>query len=187
MRRFERHICATPQRWEVGFSLIEVLVALVIFSIGLLALSGLQFTALRGNHDAYVSTIASLQVMDAADRIRANPIGVAAGNYDQLDADTSDPGCIDSGCSAAALATYDYWVWNTGDSSQPGTGNATQLPQGEGVICLDSTPDDGTSRVNSECDGLRIGGDRVMAVKVWWDDDGDPATAMRRRILSVFP
>ncbi len=185
--RFERHICITHQRSEGGFSLIEVLVALVVFSIGLLALSGLQFTALRGNHDAYVSTIASLQVMDAADRLRANPIGVAAGDYDLLDADTTDPGCIDSGCSTAALALYDYWVWNTGDSSQPGTGNAAQLPQGEGVICLDSTPDDGTSRADNACDGLQIEGERVMAVKVWWDDDGDPATALRRHVLSVFP
>ncbi|MCF6282123.1 MAG: type IV pilus modification protein PilV [Candidatus Polarisedimenticolaceae bacterium] len=170
-----------------GFSLIEVLVALMIFSLGILGLSGLQFTALRGNHDAYINTIASIQVMDAADRILANPGGVAAGNYDLLDEDAVDPGCIAVGCSPADLAQYDYWVWNTGDAAQPGTGNATQLPQGEGVICLDATPDDGVSRVDSGCDGALVGGDRVFAIKIWWDDDGDPGTASRRHVLSVFP
>ena len=170
-----------------GFSLIEVLVALVIFSLGILGISGLQLVSLRGNHDAYVSTIASMQVMDAADRLLANPGGVAAGNYDLLDEDTTDPGCIAVGCSPADLAQYDYWVWNTGDADQPGTGNATQLPQGEGVICLDATPDDGASRLDSGCDGALVGGDRIFAIKIWWDDDGDPETALRRHVLSVFP
>ncbi len=170
-----------------GFSLIEVLVALVIFSIGMLGLAGLQFTALRGNHDAYISSIATLQLMDAADRIRANPEGVSNGNYDSLDEDTSDPGCIASGCSPAAIANYDYWVWNTGDEIQPGTGNAQQLPSGEGVICLDATPDDGVSRDASGCDGALVAGQRVFAVKIWWDDDGDPATDMRRKVMRVSP
>ncbi len=172
---------------QSGFSLIEVLVALVIFSVGILGLAGMQFTALRGNHDAYVSSVVTLQLMDAADRIRANPEGVKNGAYDALNEDASDPGCIESGCSPADLAAYDYWVWNTGDEEQPGTGNAQQLPQGEGVICLDTTPDDGESREISGCDGALLDGNRVFAVKIWWDDDGDPATDMRRKVMRVSP
>ncbi|MCF6283494.1 MAG: hypothetical protein L3J28_15055, partial [Candidatus Polarisedimenticolaceae bacterium] len=150
--------------------------------------AGLQFSGLRGNHDAYVSTVATLQLMDAADRLRANPAGVNNGNYDSLNEDTSDPGCITTGCSPADLARYDYWVWNSGDAAQPGTGNAQQLPQGEGVICLDSTPDDGTSREANGCDGALLdGGDRALVVKVWWDDDGNPATDLRRQVMRVSP
>jgi type IV pilus assembly protein PilV len=170
-----------------GFSLIEVLVALVILSVGILGLAGLQFTALRGNQDAYVSTVATLQLIDAADRLRANPKGVSDGEYDSLNEDTADPGCIEAGCSPANLAAYDYWVWNTGDADQPGTGNAQQLPEGEGVICLDTTPDDGDSRDASGCDGALVEGNRVFAVKVWWDDDGNPATDMRRKVMRVAP
>ena len=156
-----------------GFSLIEVLAALVIFSIGLLGLAGLQFNALRGNQGAYESTVASLQAMDVADRLRANPVGVNAGAYDQLAVNAADPGCMASGCNAV---------------------NAGFLPAGQGVICLDSTPFDGVSQAANGCDGALtdLNGDgagdaRVFAIKIWWDDDRNPNTAMRRHILSVFP
>ena len=172
-----------------GFSLIEVLAALVIFSIGLLGLAGLQFNALRGNQGGYENTVASLQAMDAADRLRANPVGVAAGNYDMA-VGAADPGCIGTGCTPAQLAIYDFWIWNQGDG-QPGTGNTAILPGGGGVICLDATPFDGITPANNECDGALTDGNRVFAIKIWWDDDRDGngagTTPLRRHVLSVFP
>ena len=183
-----------------GFSLIEVLAALAIFSIGLLGLAGLQLNAMKSNQDAYINTVASLQAMDAGERLRANPTGVDAGDYDLLSSTgTSDPGCIDdpAGCSAAQLAQYDYWIWNQGQPPSapspgekalpPTTGNALLLPAGEGVICLDATLNDGTSQADHGCDGALTSGVRIFAVKVWWDDDKNPATPLRRHVLSVFP
>lgn len=41
---------------ESGFTLVEVLIALTIFAIGLLALASMQVTALRGNSNAQVIT-----------------------------------------------------------------------------------------------------------------------------------
>lgn len=172
---------------EAGFTLIEVLVTAVILAIGILGLAGLQYTSLQGNQGAQMNTVAVLQSLDASDRLRSNPLGVTAGDYDNLTVDTADVGCITTGCSPADLAAYDYWIWNTGDPAQPGTGNAALLPSGEGVICLDATPNDGIDRANHGCDFNQTNGMSVFAIKVWWDDDRNPETNPRRHVLSVLP
>ena len=184
-----------------GFTLVEVLAALAIFSVGLLGLAGLQLRSMSSNQGAFVSTVASLQAMDAGERMRANSVGVTNGDYDLLVTDVGDPGCINlpAGCTAAQVAQYDYWIWNQGQpppvpppgekALPPATGNARLLPGGEGVICLDRTPNDGVSRANHGCEGALVNATdpRIYAVKIWWDDDKNPATPMRRHALSVLP
>jgi type IV pilus assembly protein PilV len=56
-----------------GFSMIELLVALLIFSIGLLGIASLQVTGMRMTRDAELMGRASLYVSSMAERIRANP------------------------------------------------------------------------------------------------------------------
>ena len=58
-----------------GFSLIEVLVALFVLSIGLLGLAALQTTGLRFSHQSYERTQATLQAYDIIDRMRTNKSG----------------------------------------------------------------------------------------------------------------
>ncbi|EGV52093.1 type IV pilus modification protein PilV [Candidatus Endoriftia persephone] len=169
-------------RRQRGFTLMEVLVTMVILSIGLLGVAGLQFRSLQGNVGGMEGTLATLMALDAADRLRANPAGVSAGSYDLAVADGSDPNCITSTCTAAQVAQYDIWQWRTERLSQ--------LPQGQGVICLDSTPDDGASAAEHACDGLNPNG--VYAIKLWWDHDKDAslandATPLRRYVLSLIP
>lgn len=62
-----------------GFTLLEVLIALVVLSIGLLGIAALQGVGLRSSQGAYLTSQASLLAYDMADRIRANPNTVAAG------------------------------------------------------------------------------------------------------------
>lgn len=56
-----------------GFSLVEVLVAVVVLSIGLLGLAALQITGVRANDSAELRTTATLAAQDVADRLRADP------------------------------------------------------------------------------------------------------------------
>lgn len=73
-----------------GFTLIEVLVTLVVLSVGLLGLAGLQLVGMRGNHSAYLRTRATLAAADLVDRMRLRPQDfagrtLAAGGADQPD------------------------------------------------------------------------------------------------------
>jgi type IV pilus assembly protein PilV len=113
---------------QSGFSLLEILVAIVVLSIGLLGLAGLQAVSLSNNQAAYYRSIASQQVYDMADRIRANLAGVGAGNYNALAAGLpgTNPDCVTAVCTAANIAISDHRQWNTM--------NALLLPAGDGTV-----------------------------------------------------
>jgi type IV pilus assembly protein PilV len=66
---------------ERGFTLIEILVTVVLISVGLLGVAALQLTTLRGNQDAYVRSQASVLADDILDRMRVNPFEFRAGAY----------------------------------------------------------------------------------------------------------
>lgn len=114
---------------QTGFTLLEILVAIVVLSLGLLGLAGLQAASLTNNQNAYFRSIATQQAYDMADRIRANLAGVAAGSYDALGTNTpANPGCIHlvAGCTAANVAVTDHSQWNTT--------NGRVLPNGQGSV-----------------------------------------------------
>lgn len=67
-----------------GTTLIEVLVTLVLISVGLLGVAALQLTSLRSNQEAYVRSQASVLAADILDRMRTNQKGVRAGQYAAL-------------------------------------------------------------------------------------------------------
>ena len=138
-----------------GFSLIEVLVSLLILSLGLLGVAGLQTTSLRSNQTAYFRSQATAAASDIIDRMRANPQGVADGKYDAIDSANlpSDPNCIDTGCNAADLADHDIIDW--------ATNTLASLPSGAGTVSVDNM---GTATDAS---------DDVFVVDISWNDATD--------------
>jgi type IV pilus assembly protein PilV len=105
-----------------GFTLIEVLVAVLVLSIGLLGLAALQATSLRFNHSAYMRTQATILAQDIADSMRANRGSALDGEYD-----------IDIGENAPTGTTR-----NMLDLQNWKTTLAAVLPNGDGSIALDS-------------------------------------------------
>jgi type IV pilus assembly protein PilV len=67
--RTQKHGYNGQQR---GFTLLEVLIALLVLSIGLLGLAALQTTGLRSNQMASMRTLVSQFAYDISDRMRAN-------------------------------------------------------------------------------------------------------------------
>jgi type IV pilus assembly protein PilV len=148
-----------PRQTQNGFTLLEVLVALVILSIGLIGLAGLQSASLKQNYNAYLRSQATALAYDMADRVRTNGLGAANGSYHNPTA-TSHSGCTSTtGCSAANLAENDMWEW-TADL-------AALLPLGSGTVCRDSTPE--VPPTVLACDGAGP----THVVRVRWDDDRD--------------
>ena len=68
-----------------GFSLIEVLVALVILAIALLALAGLMVTTTKNNSWGGHLTEAATFAQDKLEQLRATPFGMIALNTTQTD------------------------------------------------------------------------------------------------------
>jgi type IV pilus assembly protein PilV len=96
---------------QQGFTLLEVLIALLVLSIGLLGLAALQTTSLRSNQMASMRTTATQLAYDISDRMRANPAGVAAGEY------ALAGGTVPTGTSIAAT---DMAAWYQAVSALPG-------------------------------------------------------------------
>lgn len=165
---------------STGFTLLEVLVAVVIFSIGLLGIATLHLTGMKQTFNSHVRAVAVAQAEDMADRMRANPSAVSAGDYNVSSIPGTAPAvdCSNAQCTAAQMAAYDLYSWAVED--------AQALPQGAGVVCLDSTPDDGDA-TDWKCDDSG----EVYAVKVQWSERGldskDNTVTTRRFVMRVKP
>lgn len=97
---------------QQGVTLIEVLVAMLIFSIGLMGVAALFIMAARSNHAAYLRTQVTFLAQNMADRMRANPMGVWAGDYNGAYPDASRQDCS-AGCTPRQLAAHDRGVWSS--------------------------------------------------------------------------
>lgn len=159
MRSAARSGAGHRGRASRGFFLIEVLVSIIIITIGLLGMAGLHAVAIAKGNSSLLRSKATQLGYAMADRIRVNLIASSAGAYATLTPGSglTDPGCINTGCTPAQLAVSDYVEWNTEVASS--------LPQGAGVVCVDSTPDDGTA-TSPDCDGIG----NVLVVKVFWTE-----------------
>ena len=138
-----------------GFTLLEILVAIVVLSIGLLGLAGLQALSLNNNQLAYYRSIASQQAYDMADRIRANLVGAAAGNYNNLTTGLpgGNPDCFTAACSVANIAIFDHRQWNTMNARLLPTGNGTVAGAGGAFVITVMWTEKGTVFNDPNCPG----------------------------------
>jgi type IV pilus assembly protein PilV len=118
---------AAPSRSVTGVrgnTLVEVLVALVVLSLGLLGLASQQMLSLRSGRSAYYVTQATTLANDLAERMRSNRSAALAGDYDASFMDTPpDCGVIVAG---AATPAQDIASWRNA--------LACVLPQGNGQV-----------------------------------------------------
>ena len=106
-----------------GFTLLEVLVALLILSIGLLGLAALQANTLKINHGALQRTQAIFLTYDMMDRLRANRTAALAGQCD-----------IAMGATLGGTDLCDVDVTDWQDNYV-----ATFLPSGQGLVDCSTT------------------------------------------------
>lgn len=100
-----------------GVALIEVAIAILVISIGVLGLAGMQLSAKRAGFEAVQRTNASGLAMDILERMRANPsaldsykkIGAASLGGGSLGTPANE--CAGTTCSDAEMVTLDLWQW----------------------------------------------------------------------------
>jgi len=145
----------TRQSRDAGFTLIEVLVALLVLGIGLLGMGKMLMVSMKSNGTAYANTQAMNQANAMLDRIRANravALTGAASPY-SLPAITASssygagPNCLTQACTGAQMASFDVASWLSNLTASNG------LPSGQGSINF--------TTINNQTS---------VAIKVQWDD-----------------
>ena len=114
-----------------GFSMIEVLVALLVLAVGLLGVLVMQARGLQFNQAGYMQSQAMFMAEDIVERVRANQSAINSYEIDFADAGDSSAGsCEDtsSPCSDAEMAASDLYLWKTA--------LASVLPKGDGRLEL---------------------------------------------------
>lgn len=160
-----------------GVTMLENLVALLVISIGLLGLAGLQASTFRNGKDATNRAIAVQQAENMANRMRANPTGVSLGLYNNISGSTAMPIgtglCAGSTCTATQIATLDMAEWDRdNDLLLPnGIGNGTVCTSG--IVCSTATP--ALTIVDAVNPGLTPS---LFTITVRWDGDRSGATGL---------
>ena len=109
MRKTENKLTPTANRRFRGFTLIEVLVALIIMSVGMLGIAGMYVRSMQAGRTSMLHHNAVTLAGDVADRIRANPRAAAA--YAGAGANNN---CVGGGldCAPEEMAANDIFFWD---------------------------------------------------------------------------
>jgi type IV pilus assembly protein PilV len=115
---------------QQGFSMVEVLVAMMILAVGLLGMLVMQVRGGQLNQAGYYQSQAMFMAEDMVERIRTNLAGVERYAINIGDPPGSSVACDDlsSPCSLEDLAAADLYQWKTA--------LATFLPNGDGTITI---------------------------------------------------
>jgi len=143
-----------------GFSLLEVLVAATVFSLGLAGFAALLLASIIGSAQAHGEGIATMAAASLSEQIRLNPAA--------LDRYLNPPEYVsrictgDAQCTPEQQADFDFRLWQLE--------LADRIRNARGLVCHDGTPEDGVEG-NSHCDGTG-----PLVIKIFWNgravDDG---------------
>jgi len=149
-------------KYSRGVTFTELLVAVVVMSIGVLGVAALQAISLQQNRSALFRAEATQVASDILDRIRANPTAT----YAPVEIDAVPPSatdCYSEECDIAQMATFDISSWKCqldatdadGDDYSICTtlGITSSLPDGAGSVTLAGTTYTVTVRWVDDRDG----------------------------------
>ena len=101
---------------QAGFTMIELLVAVLVMGVGVLGVTGLQLVSLQNNQAALLRAEAARLAYDIFDRIRVNPgtgavPGVGCDGIAMGDAPAAPQNCLDNTCTPAQMTAFDIAIW----------------------------------------------------------------------------
>jgi type IV pilus modification protein PilV len=135
-----------------GFSLLEVLVASTVFSLGLAGVAALLLASIIGSAQARKEGIATMAAASLAEQIRLNPVAIS--RYLDPPEYISRICNGDNQCTPEQQADYDFRLWQLE--------LADSIHNARGLVCRDETPEDGIEG-NGHCDGTG-----PLVIKIFW-------------------
>jgi len=167
-RREYRCLRANKFKFEdSGYSLVEVLIASTVFSLGLAGFTALLLSSIIGSAEARREGVASMAAASLAEQIRLNP--TALESYINPPEYVSRICTGNNLCSPKHQAEYDFRLWQLE--------LADSIKNARGLVCRDETPQDGIEG-NSQCDGTG-----PLVIKIFWKgqsaDNGNESTRHR--------
>jgi type IV pilus assembly protein PilV len=152
-----------------GFSLVEVLVSIVVMTIGILGMVGMQAAALQANREARLQSSATVYARELADMIRGNKaIGVLATNNPYIGSFNSSP-------LVAATAKYclNVAAGNCASNTEIAQAQMTDwldrvsadLPGARVTTCIDTAPYDASGLPRWAC---TTGTGAPIVIKIGW-------------------
>ncbi|PIE41066.1 MAG: type IV pilus modification protein PilV [Gammaproteobacteria bacterium] len=136
-------------RKNEGFGLIEVLVSLLVVTIGIMGLISLQLNTMQSNQASSYRSLAVWAASDILDRMRANREAALNAEYDIASGD-------DAPDDAVTIAEQDLSEWLTGLDNW--------LPVGDGAISVDPTTSEVTVTIEWDESMKRDGTDTEQFV-----------------------
>ncbi len=150
-----------------GFSLVEVLISIVILTIGILGMVGMQAAALQANREARLQSSAVVLARELADMIRGNKaVGVLTTSNPYLGAftaplaATTEEYCL----NVASSCTNNTQVANAQMTEWLARVNA-ELPGAQVTTCVDGSPFDANGVPKWACNGAA---GAAIVIKIGW-------------------
>ena len=172
MKIGQHPFCSPSLLRNRGFSIVEVLVSVVVLTIGMLGMLALQAATLQANRDARLQSVGALLARELADMMRGNPVEFAedaasniylapisaalapqTANFCLRANDAATPGCTSTVQVAQAQMTE--WLARV----------KTELPGARVVVCKDSAPFDAAGLARWNC---TAGATDPIVIKIGW-------------------
>ena len=154
---------------NAGFSIVEVLVSIVVLTVGMLGMVGMQASSLQANRDARLQSIATLQARELAEMMRGNQAIASltlsnpyVGTFTAPLSHSTLNYCLNVAATAACPSTTEI---AQAQMTEWLTRVDAELPNARVVICLDAAPFDSTGLSRWAC---TAGSDASMVIKIGW-------------------
>ena len=159
---------------QQGFSLVEVLVAIVVLSFGLLGMVGMQAFALQSNQEARLQGQAAVLARELAEMMRGNKVvGSDPSSTNNFYLGTFTVGNLSMGsnasyCSGANALTPCATPADVAKAEMTDWLNRvnTELPGAQVTICFDGAPYDSNGMPQWTC--TPTGADEIAVIKIGW-------------------
>ena len=176
---------------QKGFTLIEAMIAVVVFSFGLLGVAGVMLVAVKSNHNGYMRSQATFLAHSIVDAMRRNSwavwTNVYNGDYEGFesvddvcvnvptpgDPSATPPTFATGGCGCTAVANRDTQQWSNMITNT--------LTNGAGTISCDTTAAYGGFACG-EADQPYLG---LCTVTITWDESNESSSTSQQSITIV--